>query len=320
MKKSLKIILIIILLIALLLPIRYSYAIVKKEPSLKEKQFFEISNLEVAKSDKIEMILNLDAITYNEFIFELQSNENIENVEISQDNNVETEKNNNEIIMEINKENTNVNTINLYYLIPENKQVGDTIKFVATITNTTNDETKETEAGQDEQEKQSIELEVKIIEKKDEETKEELQINENENRANNKQGTEQSQIKNDVIYTNKTETMPNMSTSNLKNNMSSNTQTVNVTYNGSDNNYLSELSVDGYTLNKEFSKENSTYFLTVENEIESLDVLAVVEDDTATKCIYGNENLKEGTNKILISVTAENGNVRNYRIYVTKKD
>ena len=113
--------------------------------------------------------------------------------------------------------------------------------------------------------------------------------------------------------------MPNMSTSNLKNNMSSNTQTVNVTYNGSDNNYLSELSVDGYTLNKEFSKENSTYFLTVENEIESLDVLAVVEDDTATKCIYGNENLKEGTNKILISVTAENGNVRNYRIYVTKK-
>lgn len=331
MKKSLKIILTIILLLALLLPITYSYAIAKEEPS--EKQFFEISNLEVTKSEKVEMIFNLDVIQYKEFIFELQSNEDIENVEISQNDNVSAEKNNNEIIMEINKENTNVNTINLYYSIPENKKVGDTIKFVATITNITKDKSEETELDQTKQETQSIELEVKIIEEKPEESKdenkgdvktdkkEEQQIpNIDENKINDKQEITQSQnqIKNNVISTNQTGAIQNMSTSNSNSSKSNNSQTVNVTYNGSDNNYLSELSVGGYTLNKDFSKENTTYFITVENEIENLDISAVVEDDTATRCIYGNENLTEGTNKILISVTAENGNVRNYRIYVTR--
>lgn len=91
-----------------------------------------------------------------------------------------------------------------------------------------------------------------------------------------------------------------------------------ITYNGSDNNYLSELSINGYALNKEFSKDNLTYFVTVESDINSLDIIANKEDDSATVCIYGNENLDTEINKILISVTAENGNVRNYRIYVTK--
>ena len=90
------------------------------------------------------------------------------------------------------------------------------------------------------------------------------------------------------------------------------------TYNGSDNNYLSSLSVSGYTLNKEFSKDNSTYFLTVENDVDSIDIVIDKESDSATACIYGNEDLRDGTNKILISVTAENGNVRNYRIFVTR--
>ena len=57
------------------------------------------------------------------------------------------------------------------------------------------------------------------------------------------------------------------------------------TYNGSDNNYLSSLSVSGYTLNKEFSKDNSTYFLTVENDVDSIDIVIDKESDSATACI-----------------------------------
>lgn len=92
-----------------------------------------------------------------------------------------------------------------------------------------------------------------------------------------------------------------------------------VTYNGSDNNYLKNIVVNGHTLNKEFSKDNSTYFITVENDVDSLDITTSQDEDSEIVCIYGNESLSEGINKILISVTAENGNVRNYRIYVTKK-
>ena len=92
-----------------------------------------------------------------------------------------------------------------------------------------------------------------------------------------------------------------------------------VTYNGSNNNYLSDLSIENYDLNKEFTKENSTYFLEIENSIDKLNIIANSEDENATVCIYGNENLQTGNNKILISVTAENGNVRYYRIYINKK-
>lgn len=91
-----------------------------------------------------------------------------------------------------------------------------------------------------------------------------------------------------------------------------------VQYNGSNNNYLSKLSIKGYKLDKEFCKDNNTYFVNVDSNVSSINISAKKEDTTAEVCIYGNENLKEGINKILINVTAENGNVRTYRIYVTK--
>ena len=90
------------------------------------------------------------------------------------------------------------------------------------------------------------------------------------------------------------------------------------TYNGSDNCYLSELSVSSYELNKTFSKESTTYFITVGEDVDSIDITATAEDDEATICIYGSDSLTTGANKVLITVTAENGNTRTYRIYVTK--
>ncbi len=339
MKKNFKIFFVIVSVLALVLPITYSYAIgANTEEIKKEKQFFEISKLEVSKSEKVEMTLNLDTIKYNDFIFELKSNEVIKDVKITESENLTAEKNDNEIVMEINKEKANVKTIKLYYEIPESKKVGDTIKFVATITkidnemqteekeedviieHTDKEEKNKEQTTQKKVETQTIEFEVKIIEEKIEDSKQEEQ---RPNIENNKPQTTESQLfdKNNIqAVTNKKETIQNINInySNMQYRGMSSSGVQQVTYNGSDNNYLSELSIEGYSLNKNFSKENSTYFVTVENNVETLKISAVEEDDTADLCIYGNENLKSGTNKILISITAENGNVRNYRIYVTK--
>lgn len=93
-----------------------------------------------------------------------------------------------------------------------------------------------------------------------------------------------------------------------------------VAYNGSYNNYLESLSVDGYGFQTEFSKTNETYFITVGSDVESLSINAAAEDGEATFTVAGQSSLRAGLNKILVSVTAENGSVRNYRIYVTKEE
>ena len=58
-----------------------------------------------------------------------------------------------------------------------------------------------------------------------------------------------------------------------------------------------------------------TYFINT-NNTNSFNVIATAEDSTAKVCIVGNDNIQSGNNKILISVTAENGNIRYYRIFV----
>jgi hypothetical protein len=93
-----------------------------------------------------------------------------------------------------------------------------------------------------------------------------------------------------------------------------------VTYNGSDNNYLSSLSITNYDLSSDFSKDRLTYFVTVDSDITSLEINATSENSSSIVSINGNEDLSDGTNKILITVTAENGNTKNYRIYVIKEN
>lgn len=346
MKKNLKKVFIVILLLSLLIPLTYSYALSLAEPDVIQKQFFEISKKEVTKNEKVEMTINLDVIKYNEFTFTLTSDEVIENLEITQSEEITAQQNNNEIVMEINKEETNVQTINLYYSIPENKKVGDTIKFIATITSNiengideTDKEIIEVPAENEEITKNEIEVSPQseetnvviddtekvennnnVIDEQKQDTQTiEIEIKIVEEKSDNQQTTGNNQIPNQ--NNGSSGAMPNISINNS--NMPSGsmgTQVQKVVYKGSDNNYLSKLSAKGYTFNREFSKENSTYFITVENDIKKVNITAIAQDDDAKVCVYGNDNLKEGTNKILITVTAENGNVRNYRIYVTKNN
>ena len=91
------------------------------------------------------------------------------------------------------------------------------------------------------------------------------------------------------------------------------------TYKGSRNNYLNSITVTGYDLTPEFKKTNNTYFLTVGNEVTNVSVNTTKEDSSAVVTASGNTNLKVGLNKVLISVLAKNGDVRYYRIYVTRQ-
>ena len=233
------------------------------------------------------MIINLNQIKYNKFLFELKASEDIENVEIGgneitdntdkiTDAGLEVEKSGNEISIEVNKETNNLDSLILYYQVPQNLNVNDKIKFVATIANLDSNET--------ESDTQTVEIEVKIIEN----TKNPEDNNRNDNKNQNG-NNEQNNVKQNENVGNPQGTE--------QNNIEKNTD---------------------QSLNKEFSKENSTYFITVEKDVSSLEIIANADDETSSVCIYGNEEIADGTSKILISVTAENGNVRNYRIYVTK--
>ena len=111
----------------------------------------------------------------------------------------------------------------------------------------------------------------------------------------------------------------NSSIQSVERNSSDTSTSEEVTYLGSSNNYLSSLSVSGFDFTQEFSKTNSTYFVTVGADTSSITINASAEDGSSTICVYGDDNLSSDINKILVNVTAENGNVRTYRIYVIKE-
>lgn len=91
-----------------------------------------------------------------------------------------------------------------------------------------------------------------------------------------------------------------------------------VTYQGSQNNYLSSLSIKNVKFKNNFRKTTLDYFAKVEENTKSVTVNAVAEDSSAIVTISGNTNLKSGLNKILITVTADDGSIKTYRIYITK--
>lgn len=91
------------------------------------------------------------------------------------------------------------------------------------------------------------------------------------------------------------------------------------TYKGSQNNYLKSLSITGVEFKNEFKKTTADYFARLEDDdLEKVTVNATADDSSAIVTIYGNTDLKKGKNKIIINVTADNGDVRTYRIYLTK--
>lgn len=91
-----------------------------------------------------------------------------------------------------------------------------------------------------------------------------------------------------------------------------------VVYYYSSNNYLKSLEIDGYEI--EFNKDTNEYKIKVKSDVTSLDIKALSEDSRSRVEITGNENFKEGENTVTITVTAEDGTIREYKLVVDKEE
>ena len=238
----------------------------------------------------------------------------------------------------------NTNTLNNNQVDNTNTINNTNIENTVPDTNTT--ESNTTEIAIEYKVVDSKQIDVKIVEKKQNNNQEKPneQINNDKNNFPNEKENTNSFEKNDkpnntnIQNNNETNKMSanfevNLSTNTNKSMPSTNVQNISYSantmnlssmpsqaeaavYNGSNNNYLSSLEIEGEKLNTTFNKENTTYFVQINGKIE-LNVKATAEDDESKIYVTGNENLKKGENKILISVTAENGDVRYYRVFVT---
>lgn len=92
------------------------------------------------------------------------------------------------------------------------------------------------------------------------------------------------------------------------------------TYTKSSDATLKALKIDIEGLSPSFNKNTYTYTLSVGSDIDSLKVTASTNNSKARYTVSGNTNLKNGDNNVYITVTAENGATKTYKIIVTKAE
>ena len=197
-----------------------------------------------------------------------------------------------------------------------------------TITIIEQSENKDNQKTSDENQNHEVDTDKEQNNNKEEDKNQNINTEKNKD-SNNKQENKNLENTSKPSDSKNNNSMPNTKSNNKSNNISisatsKNTNSILVqtnknvetaTYNGSNNNYLKSLKVKGIKLNTDFNKENTTYFIKVTNT-STLKITATAEDDSAKVAVVGNDNIKQGTNKILISVTAENGDIRYYRIFL----
>lgn len=88
--------------------------------------------------------------------------------------------------------------------------------------------------------------------------------------------------------------------------------------NRSTNNYLSKLEIK--EANIKFNKDTLNYSANVENNVSSIEIVATASDSKAKVSGTGKKQLNVYANSFTVSVTAENGSVRNYVIKINRKD
>lgn len=86
----------------------------------------------------------------------------------------------------------------------------------------------------------------------------------------------------------------------------------------SSNNYLKSLNVEGYNLEPEFKRENDTYTIYIKNreDVTKLNITAEADDESAKIDGIGTVQITPEQNSININVTAENGNLKIYKINI----
>ena len=300
-----------ILLLLVMVSIHVSYAI------SNQKEFFKVNKEEISPEETLEVTFDITTLEYNQFKILLSSSVNPSEIYSKEEENLTLENVDNAISIDVDKEKLNLSQITLYYPIPKETQVGSKIQFTAKVI--TNNEAEEVI-------KEDVKV-ITIVEKSEDTNK----PNEQNTPKEDNQG-ENNKPNNNQEMPNREQNNSSMPNQNSKNNMTNQKMSISGnanyglsglgtkaenqdTYNGSNNNYLSNLEVEGVELNTSFNKEKGTYFIKT-NNTNSLNITATAEDSTAKVCVAGNENIQSGSNKILISVTAENGNIRYYRIFV----
>lgn len=86
------------------------------------------------------------------------------------------------------------------------------------------------------------------------------------------------------------------------------------TVSNSNNNYLKSLEIEGYNI--EFSKDKTNYNINVNENINSVKINAIPEDEKANIEVVGADDLKQNEENIFINVKAENGDIKKYTISV----
>ena len=84
------------------------------------------------------------------------------------------------------------------------------------------------------------------------------------------------------------------------------------------NTYLSKLWVDGYSFTTEFSSVNSTYYLTVGSDVESVNIGAEAVSSSSSVGGTGAYTLNSGENRIQVVCKAQNGATKGYTIIINK--
>ena len=85
-----------------------------------------------------------------------------------------------------------------------------------------------------------------------------------------------------------------------------------------DNTSLKIMRTNNENIVPNFDKVIFEYYLTVDNNTNSLDLTAVPENENSKIEINGNQNFKQGNNVVEIKVISPNGTSNSYKIYVTK--
>lgn len=118
-------------------------------------------------------------------------------------------------------------------------------------------------------------------------------------------------------------TNPSSGSNNLNNNSkkeenSNNSNAIDINKKYSSDNTLKSLTVEGYELN--FDKEKTEYTLDVDEDVTSVNISAIANDENANIIGTGNIKLTDGVNNVKITVVAENGNEKVYQISINVKD
>ena len=89
----------------------------------------------------------------------------------------------------------------------------------------------------------------------------------------------------------------------------------------SDNAKLKSLKISGYSLNESFSSTKTSYTAKVPYETKKVNIIATTSSEKAKiKSVEGNTNLKVGSNTVTVTVEAENGTQKTYKIKITREE